>query len=195
MRFLTTLATTIAFALPAVAATMGDDGLHKADWMHDTFRDMSEDLADAEAEGKRLLVIWEQRGCVYCRKMHEEVFVVPAIHDKLMSDYYVVQMNMFGDVEVTDFDGEALPEKEMALKWGVMFTPTMMFFPPESEVAEGATGRQAAVVMMPGAFGKSTTDHLLDWVLEEGYNGDENFQKYHYERFNAEQAAGTAMSD
>lgn len=198
MRILAAIATaaTLAFpALPVVAATMGDDGLHKAEWMHDTFRDMSEDLADAEAEGKRFMVIWEQRGCVYCRKMHEEVFPVPAIHDKLMNDYYVVQMNMFGDVEVTDFDGETLPEKDMALKWGVMFTPTMMFFPHESEVETGATARDAAVVMMPGAFGKSTTDHLLDWVLEEGYKGDENFQKYHYTRFNEEKEAGTAMDD
>lgn len=195
MRFLTTIAAAVFLALPAFAATMGDDGLHKAEWMHETFKDMSEDLADAEAEGKRLLVIWEQRGCVYCRKMHEEVFPVQAIHEKLMDDYYVIQMNMFGDVEVTDFDGEALSEKEMALKWGVMFTPTMMFFPPEAEVAAGTTGREAAVVVMPGAFGKSTTDHLLDWVLEEGYKGDENFQKYHYERFNAEQANGTALSD
>ena len=48
---------------------------------------------------------------------------------------------------------------------------------------------------MPGAFGKSTTSHLLDWVVEEGYAGAENFQKYHATRFNAEQAAGTAMSD
>ncbi|MDC1494695.1 thioredoxin, partial [Planktomarina temperata] len=44
-------------------AEMGDDGLHKAPWMRDTFKDLSEDLADANAEGKRLMVIIEQRGC------------------------------------------------------------------------------------------------------------------------------------
>ena len=38
-------------------AEMGDDGLHKAPWMRDTFKDLSEDLADANAEGKRLMVI------------------------------------------------------------------------------------------------------------------------------------------
>lgn len=195
MRFLTTFAVAAVLALPGLAATMGDDGLHKADWMHDTFKDMSEDLAEAEAEGKRFMVIWEQRGCIYCTKMHEEVFVVPEIAEKLNEQFFVVQMNLFGDVEVTDFDGEALTEKDMALKWGVMFTPTMMFFPHPDEIEEGATAREAAVVTMPGAFGKSTTSHLLDWVVEEGYAGEENFQKYHATRFNAEQAAGTAMSD
>ena len=177
MRFLTTIAAAVFLALPAFAATMGDDGLHKAEWMHETFKDMSEDLADAEAEGKRLLVIWEQRGCVYCRKMHEEVFPVQAIHDKLMDDYYVIQMNMFGDVEVTDFDGETLPEKEMVRKWRQMFTPTLMYFP--QTVEEGQTAVEAAVATVPGAFGPATTFHMMKWIVEKGYEGDETFQKYH----------------
>ena len=60
----------LCFALSAQAAELGDDGLHKTDWMRDTFKDLSEDLAEANDEGKRMLVIFEQRGCVYCSKMH-----------------------------------------------------------------------------------------------------------------------------
>ncbi|MGB2201560.1 MAG: thioredoxin family protein [Pseudooceanicola atlanticus] len=168
-------------ALPAQAQHVGDDGLHKADWLHDTFRDLSEDLAEAEAEGKRLMILIEQRGCIYCRKMHEEVFVVPEIEKMLEEDFFVIQINMFGDVEVTDFDGTALPEKNMVKRWNTLFTPTLMFFP--HEVAEGQTAAQAAVVTMPGAFGRWTTQNLLSWVLEEGYVGDEPFQKYHARKF------------
>ena len=32
---------------------------------------------------------------------------------------------------------------------------------------------------MPGAFGRSTTFNMLNWIVAEGYLGDENFQKYH----------------
>ena len=39
------------------SAEIGDDGLHKASWMRETFKDLSEDLADANTEGKRLMVI------------------------------------------------------------------------------------------------------------------------------------------
>lgn len=85
-------------------------------------------------------------------------------------------MNLFGDVEVTDFDGEAMPEKDMAMKWGVMFTPTMMFLP--EEVPEDATAARAAVATMPGAFGKGTTKALLTWVKDHGYESGENFQKF-----------------
>ncbi|MGR3805231.1 thioredoxin family protein [Marinibacterium profundimaris] len=176
-RSLAALATALLLALPVAAAEIGDDGLHKAHWMHDTFRDLSEDLAEAQAEGKRLLVLVEQRGCIYCRKMHEEVFVDPEIAALLDEKYFVIQINMFGDVEVTDFDGTALPEKEMVRRWGMLFTPTMMFLPEEAP--EDGVASEVAVATMPGAFGKSTTFDLLTWVLENGYDGDEPFQKYH----------------
>ncbi len=66
--------TAILFAVPLFAATLGDDGLHKTDWMRETFMDLREDLAEANEEGRRLMIIIEQRGCIYCKKMHEEVF-------------------------------------------------------------------------------------------------------------------------
>ena len=78
--------------------------------------------------------------------------------------------------EVTDFDGTALPEKEMAARWGVMFTPTMIFLP--ETVAKGATAAESAVAMMPGAFGIGTTEALLTWVKDKGYESGEHFQKY-----------------
>jgi thioredoxin-related protein len=175
----------ITMACGAAAATLGDDGLHKAPWMRDTFLDLGEDLAEAREEGKRLMVMIEQRGCIYCKKMHEEVFVIDEIADYISENFFVVQINMFGDLEVTDFDGETLPEKDMVKKWGALFTPMIMFFPPE--VAEGTSAAQAAAATMPGAFGRWTTYNMLNWVIEEGYNGEESFQRYHARKF-AEQA-------
>ncbi|WP_026757403.1 thioredoxin family protein [Sediminimonas qiaohouensis] len=176
-RLVAAIAMLMTLALPAAAeATLGDDGLHKTDWMRNTFKDLREDLAEANAEGKRLAIIVEQRGCIYCRKMHQEVFPEPEIDAYIRENFFVVQMNMFGDVEVTDFDGESLPEKQMARKWSLMFTPTFMFFP--EEVEEGQTAADAAVAVMPGAFGQGTTMAMLRWVKEKRYEGDEPFQKY-----------------
>ncbi len=176
-RFRTILAALmLATAGPALAVELGDDGLHKPDWLRETFKDLREDLGEANAEGKRLLVMVEQRGCIYCIRMHGEVFPDPAI-DKLIRDhYFVVQINLFGDVEVTDFDGTVLPEKDMAVRWGVMFTPTLIFLP--EEVPEGKTAAEASVAMMPGAFGKGTTEALLTWVFDHGYDSGEHFQKF-----------------
>ena len=66
-----------AMSLPGLAANVGDDGLHKSPWMRETFLDLREDLAEANAEGKRLALMIEQRGCIYCKMMHEEVYPQP----------------------------------------------------------------------------------------------------------------------
>ena len=161
----------------ASAAPMGDDGLHKPDWLRETFLDLREDLAEAEAEGKRMMIMIEQRGCIYCRKMHEEIYPIPAIDAYIRENFFVLQINMFGDLEVTDFDGTVLPEKEMVSRWGALFTPTVLFLP--REVGEGMTAAEAAVATVPGAFGAQTTLNMLSWVNEERYLADEPFQKYH----------------
>lgn len=182
----------ILFALaflvsPALAVEMGEDGLHKTPWMQVTFKDMSEDLETATQEGKRMLVMIEQRGCIYCTKMHNDVFPNPIIEAMLNDDFFVVQMNLFGDEEVTDFDGTTLSEKKMARRWGVMFTPTLLFMPEGAP--EGGNAGLGAVSVMPGAFGKGTTRDMFEWVLTRGYDTDEHFQKYHARKINERRAA------
>jgi len=172
------LALVLAFApFSASAASMGDDGLHKQDWFSITFRDVAEDIEAANQEGKRLVMVFEQRGCIYCRKMHEVLLADPEVAGYIEANFKVVQYNMFGDEEVTDLDGETLTEKTAARKWGYVFTPTLVFLP--DRVPTGMTVTQAAVATMPGAFGKWTFLNMFRWVREKGYEGDEHFQKYH----------------
>jgi len=176
------IALLLLISFPAFAAPVGDDGLHKQDWMRDTFKDLSEDLAEANAEGKRLVVMVEQRGCIYCEKMHKEVFSQEQIASYIRDNFFVVQINLHGDTEITDFDGEALSEKDAARKWGLLFTPSILFLP--EEVADGETAGSAAVALMPGAFGPGTTLDMFTWVNEKRYNldSDEDFQRYHARR-------------
>lgn len=176
-RLLVAMATVLLSVGAAGAVELGDDGLHKTAWMRDTFLDLNEDLAEATAEGRRFAIMIEQRGCIYCTRMHEEVYPTPEIDALLMDDFYIVQINMFGDLEVIDFDGEVLTEKEAIQKWGVMFTPTIFFFP--EEVTEEAPANDVAVAYVPGALSRGMFYNMLSWVLDHGYDSDENFQKYH----------------
>jgi thioredoxin-related protein len=173
---LCTLLVGLALA-PARAATMGDDGLHKEEWFTITFRDIAEDIQAASEAGKRLALVFEQRGCIYCRKMHEVLLADPEVADYIKANFMVVQYNMFGDEEVTDLDGESLTEKSAARKWGYVFTPTVVFLPETAST--GMSVAQAAVATMPGSFGKWTFLNMFRWVREKGYEGDEHFQKYH----------------
>ena len=95
----------LCFATSLFAAELGDDGLHKPDWLRDTFKDLQEDHAEAKAEGKRLLMLVEQRGCLYCRDMHEKTFPDPRVNALLKEDYFPVQINLHGDIEIIDVDG------------------------------------------------------------------------------------------
>lgn len=177
-----------ALSVQAWSSEIGEDGLHKEDWFALTFRDVAEDIASAKEEGKRLVMIFEQRGCIYCAKMHEDLLSDPEVSDFIKANYKVVQYNMFGDEEVTDLDGEVLTEKTAARKWGYVFTPTMVFLPEEAP--EGKTVAEAAVATMPGAFGKWTFLNMFKWVAEKGYQSDEHFQKYHARIINEMRAQG-----
>lgn len=172
----------VLLALPLSAAELGDDGLHKTDWMRETFKDLRDDLVEANAEDKRLMLLVEQRGCIYCTRMHEQVFPRPEVAAYLRENFFVVQINLHGDIEVTDFDGEVLSEKAATRKWGLLFTPSILFLP--EEVPEDESAAQAAVALMPGAFEAATTLDLLTWVDEKRYalDTDEDFQRYHARR-------------
>jgi thioredoxin-related protein len=157
--------------------------------MRDTFKDLREDLDEANLEGKRLVLMFEQRGCVYCSKMHKDVYSREKVSNYIDENFFVVQLNLHGDLEVTDFDGEILSEKAMARKWSILFTPTVLYLP--EEVGEGLTATQAAVSFMPGAWSAATTIDMLTWVKEERYllDNGEDFQRYHARRFNERKAA------
>ena len=161
---------------------IGDDGLHKQIWMRDTFKDLREDLNEANMEGKRLVLMFEQRGCIYCSKMHNDVYSRGDISGYIEENFYVVQLNLHGDLEVTDFDGEVLSEKAMARKWNILFTPTVLYLP--REVEDGLTATDASVSLMPGAWLAGTTIDMLTWVREERYllDNGEDFQRYHARR-------------
>ncbi len=171
------------------AADIGDDGLHNEPWFRDTFKDLREDLAEANAEGKRLVLFFEQRGCIYCKKMHEEVFSRPEVADYIEENFFAVQLNLHGDTDAVDFDGDEMPQSKLARKWGILFTPTIMFLP--QEVEDGLSAPQAAVAVMPGAFGASTTLDMFTWVKEERYliEDGEDFQRYHARRIEERRAS------
>ncbi|MCB1509585.1 MAG: thioredoxin family protein [Hyphomicrobiaceae bacterium] len=176
------------FATAAHATKLGEDGLHKEPWFAVTFRDLREDLAAAKAAGKRLAIIIEQRGCTYCKRLHETVLSDPEVVKYIKANFMMVQYNMFGDEEVVDLDGKKLTEKTAVRRWGLAFTPTVIFF-PEDAPDKTKNAREVAVNVMPGAFGKWTVLDMFTWVREKGYTKDEPFQKYHARRINERRAA------
>lgn len=193
------LAVFIALFLHAVSTNfansgeVGEDGIHKQDWFAITFRDIAEDIESAKEQNKRLVLIFEQRGCIYCRELHENVLSKPDVQKYLKEHFMIVQYNIYGDEEVTDLDGEELTEKSVSRKWGLLFTPTIMFMPEEPVV--GKSAKEAAIATMPGAFKKGTFLDLFTWVKEKKYESDEGFQAFHARKISARKNAGKVNTD
>jgi thioredoxin-related protein len=108
---------------------LNDDGLYTKPWFLESFLELPDDLKEAAAKNKRLVIMWELKGCPYCKKIHEINLADPTIENFIKDKFEVLQLNIIGSREVTDFDGQKLPEKQFAQKYGVRYTPTFQFFP------------------------------------------------------------------
>ena len=88
-----------------VEAVLGDDGMYHQTWFLNSFLDLSDDLTEAAGEGKRLAIMWEQKGCPYCKETHLVNLARPEINKFVRENFAVLQLNIWGSREVTDFDG------------------------------------------------------------------------------------------
>ena len=177
---------------PKVLAKRGEDGMFHQTWAITSFLDLREDFAEAKAGAKRFAVIFEQRGCIYCTKMHTEVLAQRYINDYVRENFAIVQLDLFGAREVTDFDGTKVSEAKLAERWGVQFTPTIVFFKDEIPAEKAAWGQALEVVRMSLGFGPATFYDLFVWVRAKVYESDRNFQRFHVARMAERGKTGVA---
>lgn len=102
-------------------------------WFKHSFLDMPDDVAEASRSGKRLLLYFGQDGCPYCAELFNTNFSQPHIVDFTRSHFDAIDLNIWGDREVTDFSGHKLSEKELAVKLKVWFTPTILLIDEKGE--------------------------------------------------------------
>ena len=156
---------------PAAAAepVLNDDGLYEQPFFVQSFLDLAEDLELAADSGKRFAVMWELRGCPYCKETHLVNFADPEIRDFVSGNFDILQLNLIGSREVVDFDGEAMEERALARKWGVRFTPTTQFFPETLDQVADRKGSEAEVARMPGYFRPPHFLAMFRFVREKAY--------------------------
>ena len=153
----------------AEAPVLNDDGLYEQPFFVQSFLDLAEDLELAADSGKRFAVMWELRGCPYCKETHLVNFADPEIRDFVSGNFDILQLNLIGSREVVDFDGEAMEERALARKWGVRFTPTTQFFPETLDQVAGRKGSEAEVARMPGYFRPPHFLAMYRFVREKAY--------------------------
>ncbi len=150
-------------------AVLTDDGLYTQPWFLQSFLELADDLQSATDKGKRLAVMWELKGCPYCKETHLVNFAKPEIESFIRDRFEILQLNIIGSREVTDFDGERLPEKRMAEKYGVRFTPTFQFFPEQVAGLSAKKPREREVARAQGYLEPQHFLAMFRFVVERAY--------------------------
>ena len=126
----------------------------KPAWFKNSFLDMRDDVREATAAGKRVLLYFYQDGCPYCAKLLNDNFGSRKIAQKTRDAFDVIAVNIWGDREVTDLAGEVTTEKAFASALRVQYTPTLLFL--------DETG--AVVLRINGYFAPHKFESALDFV-------------------------------
>ena len=138
MRWLLFLA--LAAACAASAQAPGANVVDVPPWFSETLLDLREDVREAAAEGKRLMVYFGQDGCPYCKELMVVNFSQQRIVEKARRGFVAIAINIWGDREVTWTDGASTSEKEFARRLKVQFTPTVLFLDEQGGIALRVNG-------------------------------------------------------
>lgn len=124
----------------------------------DGFNDMKEELETAKTDGKQgLLIMFEMEECPFCHRMKTTVLNRSDIQNYFKQHFRIVSVDIEGDVDMTDFKGETITQKDFALKeFRVRATPVFQFMGLDGEPMKngrltGAT-EDAAEFMLFGKF-------------------------------------------
>ena len=125
-------------------------------WFASSFLGLREDVADAARHDKRLMLYFGQDGCPYCKQLLEVNLRQRPIVEKMRRRFVVLEINIWGDREVTSLDGRRMSEKQFAAAMKVQFTPTLLFFDEKGGVA----------LRLNGYYPPNRFEAALDYVAE-----------------------------
>ncbi len=129
------------FSRAEASPQLGAEGLYEEPFFVRPTFDLRKDFASVIASSKNFVLIWELRGCSWCRLLHTVNFARDDIAAFASSNFGFLQLNLRGSRECVDFDGERLTEELLGLKHEVASTPTIQFFAPGGAMPPKEIGR------------------------------------------------------
>jgi thioredoxin-related protein len=107
-----------------------------------TLGNFSQELELARDEGKKgILIMFEMDECPFCHRMKTRVLNQVAVQEYYKTHFLIYKVDIEGDVEITDFQGTPMKEKDFAFKQHkVRATPVFGFFDLEGNMMTRFTG-------------------------------------------------------
>lgn len=142
--------------------------MEKPEWFKLSFMELPDDVVEASRAGKRLVLYFYQDGCPYCEKLLHDNFGRQDIAKKTQKHFEVIAINMWGDRDMVDLQGNSTIEKDFAANMKVMYTPTMLFLDEQGKV----------VLRINGYYYPRKFDAALDYVANK-LESKETFAQYY----------------
>ena len=175
----------LATAAPAGAQAPSPHAIEIPSWFTETFLELRDDVREAAAQGKRVMLYFGQDGCPYCTALMQTNFSQRPIADKTRRHFVAIALNLWGDREVVWLDGRRMSEKALGRELRVQFTPTLLFLDEQGVVALRLNGYlpphrfEAALDYAAGLAGKGMRyDEYIKTAIKEAASAtlhDESF--------------------
>jgi thioredoxin-related protein len=168
---LRTLLLFCVMSLAQASDAVRDAGEH---FFQETFGDFREELELAREEGKQgILLFFEQEDCPFCHRMKTTVLNQATVQDYFREHFRIFSVDIEGDLEVTDFNGDHTTQKDFAFRqFGVRATPVFAFFDLDGRLVARHTG----------PTGNAREFLWLGEYVADGHYRDQTFTVYKRER-------------
>jgi len=138
----------------------------------ETLNDMQEEKETAADEGKKgILLMFEMDECPFCARMKKTVLNRGKVQDYFREHFRILTVDIEGDLELTDFEGNDTTQKDFSLKqFRVRATPVFQFLDLEGKPIKN--GR------LTGATRDANEFMMLGQYIVEGENENIPFIRY-----------------
>lgn len=157
--FLCLSVTTVTHAEPARGKVIGS-AVHSApDWFKESFLEIQEDVDEAAAANKHVMLFFQLNGCPYCDAMLTESFESEPLTTYIQQHFDTIAINVRGDRDVVFNEKLSMKEKELSERLKVFATPAIVFL----------DNKNKTVVRVNGYRSPERFKQILRFVSEKHY--------------------------
>lgn len=109
--------------------------------------DFSEEMTLAREQGKKgILLFFEMDECPFCHRMKTTILNQPEVIAYFKKHFLIYTVDIEGDVEINDFQGNTITQKDFAFKeHRVRATPVIAFFDLNGQRVARYTGATSTI--------------------------------------------------
>ncbi|MDH5259041.1 MAG: thioredoxin fold domain-containing protein, partial [Gammaproteobacteria bacterium] len=156
--------------LKANLTALSSGEIHNVDY----FRSGSIDLSRRKSDADYLMILFEQKQCPACDELHRDILKRPET-EVLARKFDVVQLDMWSNKSMIDFDGTKMTVKDFTRKLNVKYTPGFVFFDKNNN----------EIIRIEAYLKSFHIQSVMDYVLSGAYKTEPSFQRYIDVRANA----------